>query len=74
MACLRSLYERLHGSGADYSQNLTRDDLRDILLPVVQSLANEVSADVVSVDDELASIETGDGLRVEQRLVPQPVA
>jgi len=31
VACLRSLFERLHGAGADYSHNLTRDDLRDIL-------------------------------------------
>jgi hypothetical protein len=40
VACLRSLYERLHGSGADYAHNLTRDDMRDILLPVVQRMSN----------------------------------
>ena len=62
VACLRSLYERLHGSGADYSHNLTRDDVRDILLPVVQTLSNEVSADLGAADDELAAIESGDVL------------
>lgn len=64
VACLRSLYERLHGSGADYSHNLTRDDLRDILLPVVQSMSGEVHADVVTADDELAAIESGDVLEL----------
>ena len=64
VACLRSLYERLHGSGADYSHNLTRDDLRDILLPVVQTMSNELSADVVAGDDELAAIESGNVLEL----------
>ncbi len=40
VACLRTLFERMHGSGADYSQNLTRDDVRDILLPVVQRMSS----------------------------------
>jgi hypothetical protein len=64
VACLRSLYERLHGSGADYSHNLTRDDVRDILLPVVQTLSNEVSVEGVAGDDELATIESGDVLEL----------
>ncbi|WP_395823774.1 Wadjet anti-phage system protein JetA family protein [Collimonas sp.] len=33
---MRALYERLHGPSADYGQNLTRDGLRDLLLPVLQ--------------------------------------
>ena len=36
VACVRALYERLHGPSADYAQNLTRDGLRDLLLPVVR--------------------------------------
>ena len=64
VACLRSLYERLHGSGADYAHNLTRDDLRDILLPVVQTMSHELSADALSTDDELATIESGDVLEL----------
>lgn len=64
VVCLRSLYERLHGSGADYAHNLTREDLRDILLPVVQTMANEVSADTETVDDELAAIEAGNVLEL----------
>lgn len=64
VACLRSLYERLHGSGADYAHNLTREDLRDILLPVVQTMANEVSAEVESADDELAIIEADNVLEL----------
>ena len=38
-ACLRTLHERLHGPGADFSQTLSRDGLRDLLRPVVQSNA-----------------------------------
>jgi len=62
VACVRSLYERLHGSGADYAHNLTREDMRDILLPVVQTMSNEISVDVITLDDELAAIEPGDVL------------
>ena len=36
VACVRALYERLHGPSADYAHNLTRDGLRDLLLPVVR--------------------------------------
>ena len=64
VACLRSLYERLHGSGADYANNLTRDDLRDILLPVVQRMSNEISAEENSADDELAAIASDNVLEL----------
>ena len=43
-ACVRSLYERLHGPGADYSQNLNRDNLRDVLIPAIQEHSNEIVA------------------------------
>jgi len=36
VACLRALYERLHGPTADYSHNMTRDALRELLFPVVR--------------------------------------
>lgn len=68
VACLRSLYERLHGSGADYAHNLTRDDLRDILMPVVQTMSSEVSLEAEAADDELASIESGDVLELSNAL------
>ena len=35
-ACLRALYDRLHGPAADYAHNLTRDMLRELLMPVVR--------------------------------------
>ena len=59
-ACLRSLYERLHGPGADYSQNLTRDVLRDLLTPVIQTHANELATDAPLEDDELSAIDSSD--------------
>lgn len=64
VACLRSLYERMHGSGADYSHNLTRDDIRDILLPVVQRLSNEISEVDTTPDDELAAIASDNVLEL----------
>ena len=64
VACLRSLYERLHGAGADYAHNLTRDDMRDILLPVVQRMSNEISAEENSSDDELALISSDNVLEL----------
>lgn len=36
-ACLRTLYERLHGPSADYAHNLNREDLKDLLMPEVQA-------------------------------------
>lgn len=64
VSCLRSLYERLHGSAADYSHNLTRDDVRDILLPVVQRMSNEISAEDNAADDELAAISSDNVLEL----------
>jgi hypothetical protein len=59
VACVRALYERLHGPSADYGQNLTRDGLRDLLLPVVQEsrqvmlAQEEAAADAGLADDDL---------------------
>ncbi|MFC5474974.1 Wadjet anti-phage system protein JetA family protein [Paraherbaspirillum soli] len=53
---MHALYERLHGPSADYAQNLTRDSLRELLLPVVQearqSLLLADATDDISADDE----------------------
>jgi hypothetical protein len=45
-ACLRSLYERLHGPGADYSQSLHRDNLRDVLMPIIQEHTSDMAAEI----------------------------
>lgn len=58
-ACLRLLHERLHGPGADYSQSLTRDGLRDLLLPVVQTGQRDMH-DEEAEADELAHVPHGD--------------
>jgi hypothetical protein len=58
-ACLRTLHERLHGPSADYSQSLTRDGLRDLLLPVVQTGDRE-PPDVDLDGDEFEQIPYGD--------------
>ena len=35
-ACLRTIFERLHSPAADYSHNLSREELKELLLPVVR--------------------------------------
>lgn len=69
VACLRTLYERLHGPGADYSQNLTREALRDVLMPAVQEMANEIAAEAPADDDELSQLDGTDSLQLANALI-----
>ncbi|MES2258914.1 MAG: Wadjet anti-phage system protein JetA family protein [Pseudomonadota bacterium] len=50
-ACLRTLFERLHGPAADYAHNLTRDALKELLLPVVRDHYDQLAPD--AEQDEL---------------------
>lgn len=45
VACLRAMFDRLHGPAADYAHNLTRDVLKDLLLPVVRDFQDKVAPD-----------------------------
>jgi len=67
-ACLRSLYERLHGPGADYSRNLNRDNLRDVLMPAIQEHATEVLGEDTA-DDDLATIDSYDVQQIASALI-----
>jgi hypothetical protein len=60
-ACLRTLFERLHGPAADYAHNLTRDALKELLLPVVCDYHDELGPS--AEHDEL---NTQDGLEPAQ--------
>jgi hypothetical protein len=60
-ACLRTLFERLHGPAADYAHNLTRDALKELLLPVVRDHHDELGPS--AEQDEL---NTPDGLEPAQ--------
>ncbi len=66
-AGLRTLYERLHGPSADYSHNLNRDELKDLLMPVVQ--AHQGRFEAVDQNDELASAETDDPTQLTSLLI-----
>src|SRR5574343_1608303 len=68
-ACVRSLYERLHGPGADYSQNLNRDNLRDVLIPAIQEHSNEIVGESNSDEDELGNIDSGDAQQLAGALI-----
>ena len=57
-ACLRALYERLHGPAADYAHNLTRDALKELLLPVVREYWDAVAEE--GLEDELSSANSDD--------------
>lgn len=50
-SCLRILYERLHGPTADYAHNLTRELLRELLLPVVRDYLSHAAPE--AEQDEL---------------------
>lgn len=58
VACLRALYERLHGPAADYAHTLTREALRELLLPVVREYQDKVAPD--SEQDEFNTPESND--------------
>ncbi|MGB6053754.1 MAG: Wadjet anti-phage system protein JetA family protein [Burkholderiaceae bacterium] len=57
-ACLRALYERLHGPAADYAHNLNRESLKELLLPVVREYQDMQAEDEVL--DEFNTEETGE--------------
>ncbi|RYG14758.1 MAG: ferrochelatase [Burkholderiales bacterium] len=57
-ACLRVLYDRLHGPAADYSHNLTRDALKELLLPVIREHQGRVEE--VQEPDEFSEATTSD--------------
>ncbi|HBO1472472.1 TPA: Wadjet anti-phage system protein JetA family protein [Pseudomonas aeruginosa] len=60
--CLRLLYDRLHGPAADYAHNLGRDDLTELVLPVVKEhLARPVEA---ADQDEFSSADANDPLQM----------
>jgi hypothetical protein len=58
VACLRALYQRLHSPSADQHQNLTRELLRELLLPVVREYQDQVVAGADA--DEFNAPETSD--------------
>lgn len=57
-ACLRALYDRLHGPAADYAHNLTRDALKGLLLPVVRDHRDPQGETLP--DDELGATDGSD--------------
>lgn len=58
VACLRAMFERLHGPAADYAHNLTRDALKDLLLPVVRDFQDKIAHD--AEQDEFNTPESDD--------------
>lgn len=57
-ACLRALFERLHGPAADYGHNLNREALKELVTPVVREHQN--AFDVEAEQDEFSLPETND--------------
>jgi hypothetical protein len=58
VACLRAMFERLHGPAADYAHNLTHDVFKDLLLPVVRDFQDNVAPD--AGQDEFNTPESDD--------------
>ncbi|HYE34376.1 Wadjet anti-phage system protein JetA family protein [Methylocaldum sp.] len=57
-ACLRALYDRLHGPAADYAHHLTRDALKELLLPVMREYRDALTDE--APDDELSTTDDDD--------------
>ena len=57
-ACLRALYERLHGPSADYGHNLNREALKELILPVVREYQNAL--DLEDGQDEFSALDSAD--------------
>lgn len=57
-ACLRALYERLHGPAADYAHNLNRETLKELISPVVREHQSELDTD--ADQDEFNTAEAAD--------------
>lgn len=57
-ACLRALFERLHGPAADYAHNLNRESLKELISPVVREHQSEL--DIEAGQDEFNTAETAD--------------
>jgi hypothetical protein len=58
VACLRALYDRLHGPAADYAHHLTRDALKELLLPVMREYRDALTDE--APDDELSTADDDD--------------
>jgi hypothetical protein len=65
--CLRALYQRLHSPSADQHQNLTRDALRDLLLPVVRQYQAELDPASLATGADVDELDSA-GLDDPQQL------
>jgi hypothetical protein len=68
-ACLRALYERLHGPSADYSQSMTRDNLRELFLPVIQSTQHGAAAHADAGDLPGSALDAMEPVELAKALV-----
>ena len=57
-ACLRALYEQLHGPAADYAHNLNRESLKELVFPVVRAYQDRLDIEVEQ--DEFNTAEAAD--------------
>jgi hypothetical protein len=66
-ACLRALYERLHGPSADYAHNLNRESVKELLFPVVRDHRDRLESD--DQQDELNAAENSDPAQLTSVLI-----
>lgn len=58
VACLRALYERLHGPAADYAHSLSRELLKELIVPVVREHHDQL--DLEEQGDEFSALDGDD--------------
>lgn len=58
--CLERIYDRLHGSNADYTQNLTREAVRNLIAPVIQTAMSAELPDEPLLADDISPVDAAD--------------
>lgn len=67
--CLECIYDRLHGSNADYTQNLTREAVRNVITPVIQGVMSAELADEPQLADEVFPLDAADDQAVASSVI-----
>lgn len=67
--CLECIYDRLHGSNADYTQNLTREAVRNLITPIIQAALSAELPDEPFVAEDLSLADTDDDQAMASSLI-----
>jgi hypothetical protein len=73
-ACIRSFYQRLYGSHADYRSILGREELRDLFVQTIQTEGASSEVDDDALDEGFAPADLADDQKMASAFIRQLVA